>query len=64
MVTAAPLDALDLPVAAMELIAWLRAESLAIEAALLLEEFLWEITVPITAFVRWVPLALFPEVLT
>jgi hypothetical protein len=63
VVTAAPLDALDLPEAAIAFVAWFRAESLLVELGLLttLPEFVDAleplVTVPETAFEDCVPLA-------
>jgi hypothetical protein len=62
VLTDAPDDALDLPLAAIELIAWLRALSAAIVAAALVVPVL--LTVPAGALVDCVPLALAPDVLT
>ena len=78
MLTGLPLDALDFPVAAIELMAWLRAESAAMEAAVAEVDVLnapavvillpplaaGPVTVPAGALVDCVPLALPPEVLT
>jgi hypothetical protein len=77
--TAAPDEALDLPLAAIELIAWLRAESAAMLAALdavvpavppvvaLVDEVVAAavaaVTVPAGALVVCAPLALPPDVL-
>jgi len=67
VLTAAPLDALALPVAPIWLVARLRAVSAAIAAAL--AAALWvcavfTLTVPATALVPWVPLTEPPAVLT
>jgi hypothetical protein len=76
--TAAPDEALDLPLVAIELIAWLRAESAAIVAALdavvpavppaeaLVDDVVVVafVTVPAGALVVCAPLALPPDVLT
>ncbi len=79
VLTEAPVDALDLPLAAMALIAALRAElllgalALALDALLaavpapalvLLAEVPLVVTVPLGACVVCVPLAAMPEVLT
>ena len=68
--TAEPVDALDLPLAAIELFARLRAESAAIAAALAVALvapvgvlFAGALKVPATAFVDCEPLALPPDVL-
>jgi hypothetical protein len=66
VLTAAPLDALDLPLDAIELIAWLVAESSATVASLLaaLAPLVLLTTVPAGALVAETPLALPPDVLT
>jgi hypothetical protein len=62
VLTAAPDEALPLPVFASELVAALRAELAAMVEAVVVVDLV--VTVPTTAFVVSVPLALPPEVLT
>ena len=79
MLTAAPLEALDFPLAAIAFVVWFRAELLiAVPVTELLVPVLAPVaelvgpgdaleplvTVPETAFEAWVPLATWPEVLT
>jgi hypothetical protein len=67
--TAEPVEALVLPLAAIEFVARLRAESLAIAAepafalAAPMRLVVGAANVPATAFVDWEPLALPPDVL-
>ena len=66
MLTAVPLEALDLPPEAISLIAWLVAESSATAISLVVALVVGVpiTTVPAGALVCEVPLALPPEVLT